>query len=218
MADQETKTRIFRELHQADAAWIIPNPWDIGSAKLLQGMGFVALATTSSGFAFSRGRSDGEVSLDEKLDHCREICQATDIPVNADFEDGYSANINTLCDNIHRLLETGIAGFSIEDFSREQHTLMDMGEAVERVRAAAETVATYPVPVMLTARAENLLRGVDDVDDTIARLQAFSKAGADVLYAPGVKSLEQLTAIPAEIDKPFTVLEPFMPTATVAQF
>ncbi|MBL4573915.1 MAG: isocitrate lyase/phosphoenolpyruvate mutase family protein [Gammaproteobacteria bacterium] len=218
MATQLQKCETFARLHQSEAAWIIPNPWDVGSAKLLQGKGFQALATTSSGFAYTLGRADGEVSLDEKLQHCRLLSAATDIPINADFENGFSERLIDVVENIRRLAETGIAGFSIEDFSRENHHLYGFLESVERVQAAAETIAELGVPLVLTARAENLLRGVDDLDDTIKRLQAFEEAGADVLYAPGISSATQLRTVTASLEKPVNVLASFMPGIDVAEF
>ncbi|PCI77697.1 MAG: 2-methylisocitrate lyase [SAR86 cluster bacterium] len=217
MTTQIQKCEAFARLHQSETAWIIPNPWDVGSAKLLQGRGFQALATTSSGFAYTLGRADGEVSLDEKLQHCRLLSAATDIPINADFENGYSEHLSDVIENIKRLAETGIAGFSIEDFSREHHQLYEFSEAVERVQAAVETVADLGAPLVLTARAENLLRGADDLDDTIKRLQAFEAVGADVLYAPGIKSLAQLRTVTASLEKPFNVLASFMPGTNVAE-
>lgn len=217
MATQIQKCEAFARLHQSETAWIIPNPWDVGSAKLLQGNGFRALATTSSGFAYTLGRADGEVSLDEKLQHCSMLSAATDIPINADFENGYSEHLIDVVENIKRLAETGVAGFSIEDFSREYHQLYDFSKSVERVQAAVETIAELGVPLVLTARAENLLRGVDDLDDTIRRLQAFEAAGADVLYAPGINSLEQLRTVTASLDKPFNVLASFMPGTNIAE-
>lgn len=218
MSSQQLKCEAFAELHRASRAWIIPNPWDAGSAKLLQGMGFEALATTSSGLAFTLGRADGEVSLSEKLQHCASLCAVTDIPVSADFENGYAEELSAVADNIRRLADTGVAGFSIEDYSRDDHRLYEFAEAVERVQLASEIISTLGIPLTLTARAENLLRGVDDLDDTIERLRAFSAAGADVLYAPGVRSLDQLRLITSAIDKPFNVLASFMPAATVSEF
>ncbi|GJM12594.1 MAG: 2-methylisocitrate lyase [Pseudohongiella sp.] len=218
MVSQLQKCEVFARLHQSESAWIIPNPWDVGSAKLLQGMGFKALATTSSGFAYTLGRADGEVSLEEKLQHCAQLCAATNIPINADFENGYSERTSTVVENIERLSETGIAGFSIEDFSREHHRLYDFSEAVDRVGAAAETVAGLEIPLMLTARAENLIRGADDLEDTIKRLQAFEAAGADVLYAPGLRSLDQLREVTSSLAKPFNVLASFMSGTNVAEF
>lgn len=218
MPTQLEKCEALRELHRADRAWIIPNPWDVGSARLLEGSGFRALATTSSGLAYTLGRADGEVSLEEKLQHCTALCAATAIPVSADFENGYSEETAGMVSNIRRLAQTGIAGLSIEDYSREHHRLYAFSESVERVRLAAQTIAELGMPLQLTARAENLLRGVDDVGDTISRLQAFSAAGADVLYAPGVKTHAQLRQITSALDKPFNVLASFMPDSTVEEF
>ncbi len=206
------------QLHRSESAWIIPNPWDVGSAKLLEGQGFKALATTSSGFAYTLGRADGEVSLEEKLVHCSRLCAATNIPINADFEDGYSEQLAGVAENIKRLSDTGVAGFSIEDYSRERHELYEFAEAVERVHLAVETIAELGLPLTLTARVEQLLRNGDDLDGTIKRLQAFEAAGADVLYAPGIKTLDQLRTVTASIDKPFNVLASFMPDTSVAQF
>jgi len=218
VTEQRAKCEAFAELHRASKAWIIPNPWDAGSAKLLQGMGFKALATTSSGLAFTLARADGEVSLAEKLRHCESLCAATNIPLSADFENGYAEELPAMQENIRRLADTGVAGFSIEDYSRDRHRLYGFAEAVERVQLAAETIAEIGLPLVLTARAENLLRGVDDLEDTIERLRAFSAAGADVLYAPGIKSYAQLRQLTAAIDKPFNVLASFIPNATVSDF
>lgn len=218
MATQIQRCEAFARLHQSETAWIIPNPWDVGSAKLLQGNGFQALATTSSGFAYTLGRADGEVGLDEKLQHCSALSAATDIPINADFENGYSEQLIDVVENIKRLAETGVAGFSIEDFSREHHQLYDFSQSVERVQAAVETIAELGAPLVLTARAENLLRGVDDLDDTVKRLQAFEAAGADVVYAPGIKSSNQQRTATASLEKQFNVLTSFMPGTNVAQF
>lgn len=218
MPTQLEKCETLKALHRSETAWIIPNPWDAGSAKLLQGLGFKALATTSSGFAHTLGRADGEVSLDEKLQHCRILCEATDIPVSADFENAYAENSADIAANIRELAQTGIAGFSIEDYSRDHHRLYEFSEAVDRVRLAVETIGDLDLPLQLTARAENLLRGSTDIVDTIRRLQAFSEAGADVLYAPGVKSHAQLRQITESIDKPFNVLASMMPETTVSAF
>ena len=218
MPTQLEKCTALEGLHRVDSAWIIPNPWDAGSAKLLQGLGFKALATTSSGFAYTLGRVDGEVSLDEKLQHCTQLCAVTDIPISADFENGYSEKPAGIVENIQRLAQTGIAGFSIEDYSRDHHRLYEYSEAVDRVQLAAETITGLGLPLQLTARAENLLRGVIDIEDTIKRLQAFSAVGADVLYAPGIKTHPQLRQITSSIDKPFNVLASFMPESTVWEF
>ena len=211
MPDQLEKCETFKNLHREEQAWVIPNPWDVGSARLLQGLGFRALATTSSGFAYTLGRADGEVTLEEKLFHCKSIVSSTDIPVNADFENGFNEDTAMVAENIKRLAETGVAGCSIEDYSRDEHVLYDFSRSVERVQAAAEAIAELNIPIQLTARAENLLRGVDDLDDTIARLKAFEAAGADVLYAPGIDSLERLQTVTCELEKPFNVLASFVP-------
>ena len=217
MIDQKTKCETFARLHRQTGAFIIPNPWDVGSARLLQGLGFAALATTSSGLAYTLGRSDGQVTLEEKLAHCTALAAHTDVPVNADFENGFADDPDTVAANLRRLIATGVAGGSIEDFSRESRTLYDFELALERVQAAAEVVAGLDIPFQLTARAENLLRGVNDLDDTIRGLQAFEAAGAQVLYAPGIKTLEQLSQVTAELKRPFNVLAPPVRGATAAQ-
>jgi 2-methylisocitrate lyase-like PEP mutase family enzyme len=218
MISQSEKCERFAELHKRDGAFLIPNPWDVGSAKLLQGLGFEAIATTSAALAYTFGRADGEVTLQEKLEHCSELAKATSIPINADFENGFADDPSSVSLNLLRVAETGIAGCSIEDFSRDSHTLYDFGLAVERVQAAAETVASLDMPFQLTARAENFIRGVEDIDDTIKRMQAFSAAGADVLYSPGLSTLDQLRQVTAEIDKPFNVLAPFFRGVSVNDF
>jgi 2-methylisocitrate lyase-like PEP mutase family enzyme len=167
---QKEKCERFANLHKKEGAFLIPNPWDAGSARLLQGLGFQALATTSAGLAHSLGKADGEVTLEEKLEHCRTLAKVTSIPINADFENGFADDPEMVAVNVLKIAETGIAGCSIEDFSRISHTLYDHSLAVERVQAAAEAVASLKVSFQLTARAENLLRGVDDLDDTIRRL------------------------------------------------
>lgn len=218
MRTQIEKCEQLVVLHKAKTAWVIPNPWDVGSAMVLEGLGFKALATTSSGFAYTLGRADGEVSLEEKLQHCKQIAEATSIPINADFENGFADDPDEVAINVMRVAETGIAGCSIEDYSRDEHSLYDFSLAVERVQAAAEAIANLNLPIQLTARAENLLRGVIDIDDTIRRLQAFEAAGADVLYAPGITTLEDLSRITSAVGKPFNVLASMMPEATVDQF
>ncbi len=218
MLTQVQKCESLAALHRSDSAWVIPNPWDVGSAKLLQGLGFKALATTSSGFAYTLGRADGEVSINEKLLHCSMLSNATEIPISADFENGYAEEFAGIVENIKRLAETGVAGFSIEDYSRDQHKLYEFSKALDRVQTAVETIAELGIPLQLTARAENLLRGSDDLEDTIKRLQAFEAAGADVLYAPGIKTLDQLKQVTSSLRKPFNVLASFIPQAKVADF
>lgn len=218
MATVQEKREAFAQLHAERSAWVIPNPWDAGSAKLLQGMGFKALATTSAGFAYTLGRADGQVSLEEKLAHCRLLCDATDIPINADFENGFADDPEGVAVNVARLAETGVAGCSIEDFSRDDQLIYGMELAIERVQAAAEAIASLQAPMLLTARAENLLRGVDNLDDTLQRLQAFQRAGADVLYAPGVNSLIDLRSLTSELDRPFNVLASFFRGVSIEDF
>lgn len=218
MTDQASKCAVFADLHKQSDTWLIPNPWDLGSARVLQGLGYPALATTSSGFAFTLGRADGQVTLEEKLEHCRQLAAATTLPLNADFENGYSDDLSLMCDNIKRLIDTGVAGLSIEDYSRDQHLIYGLNESVERVEAAVETIKKSGVPVLLTARAENLIRGVDDRDETLERLQAYSRAGADVLYAPGLVEMEHVADFVSATDKPLNVLAPFVRNGTMDQF
>lgn len=215
MTAQLDKCAVFAELHREQDAWLIPNPWDIGSARVLQGLGYQALATTSSGFAYTLGRADGSVTLEEKLTHCRELSAAVSIPLNADFENGFSDDSKTLQDNIRRLLETGVAGLSIEDFSRDEKRIYDFSEAVDRISVAVDVIKESGIPVLLTARAENLIRGSDDLEDTVRRLQAYTSAGADVLYAPGLMELRQVREVAAEVSLPLNVLAPFVRNASV---
>ena len=216
MNTQKDKCETFKNLHHTGKAFIVPNPWDVGSAKILQGLGFKALATTSVGMAYTCGLADGAVALERVLQHCADLAASVQIPVTVDFENGFAEVPESVVDNIHRLVGTGVAGCSIEDFDSKTNRLYDFNLAVERVQAAAEFIATLDLPFQLTARAENLLRGVDGLDDTIKRLKAFEAAGANVLYAPAIKSLAQLKLVTAEITAPFNVLAPFIKGATVA--
>jgi len=218
MKTQQEKCERFEALHAGADAFIIPNPWDAGSARILQSLGFGALATTSAGFAYTLARGDGQPTLEEKLTHCTELAGATDIPINADFEDGYADDPAAVAVNVLRLADTGVAGCSIEDFSRSTRTLFGFSQAVERVQAAAEAVKTLGMPFQLTARAENLLRGVNDLDDTIARLQAYQAAGAHVLYAPGIRSLEDLKTVTGALERPVNVLGVFIADASLGDF
>ena len=218
MNTQKQKCERFAELHQQQGVFVIPNPWDAGSARLLQGLGYQALATTSSGLAYTLGKTDGDISLQEKLYHCTMIAAATSVPVNVDFENCFADNPEQVVENVLKVAATGIAGCSIEDYDRDTHTLYEFNVAVERVQAAAEAIATLGMPFQLTARAENLLRGVDDLDDTIKRLNAFASVGAHVLYAPGLKSLHQLQQVTAAIHLPFNVLAPPFKDVTVSEF
>jgi 2-methylisocitrate lyase-like PEP mutase family enzyme len=187
---------------------------DIGSAKLLQGLGFKALATTSAGLAYTLGCADGELSLGEVLGHCAQLAVNTDIPINADFENGFADEPEQVAKNVIMMVSTGVAGCSIEDYGSADDRIYDFEHAVDRVQAAAEAVAALDFPFLLTARAENLLHGVLDLEDTIRRLQAFEKVGADVLYAPGISSLDQLRQVTGELNSSFNVLAPFIPDAT----
>ena len=197
----------FRDLHYRAGAFIIPNPWDAGSAKILAGMGFEALATTSAGFAFSLARKDGGVSSAEMLDHCRAIVAATPLPVSADLEKGFGDTPESAADTIRQAAATGLAGASLEDFSGDpSRPIFDFGLAVERIAAAAEAAKALGRDFVLTARAENFLRGNPDLDDTIKRLQAFADAGADVLYAPALGSLDQIRTVCSAVSKPVNVL------------
>ena len=187
MRSQAEKGRLFRELHKRPEILILPNPWDAGTAKLLASLGFEALATTSLGMSNALGRIDGEgsVSRAELLENCRVIAQATELPVNADLENGYADDPREAASILRDAAEVGIVGGSIEDWSGER--IYEFNHAVERVAAGAEMARSLPVPFTFVARAENLIRGRLDLDDTIKRLQAFEKAGADVLYAPGLR-------------------------------
>lgn len=213
MNAQRDKAERFRALHQRAGAFVIPNPWDIGSARLLEGLGFEALATTSSGFAQSLGRVDGSVTLEEKLEHCRALSAATGIPVSADLENGFADEPAAAARTIVLAAEAGVVGGSIEDWSGWE--IYDFELAVERVRAAVEAARSLDFPFTLTARAENLLRGRPDLPDTIRRLQAYAQAGADVLYAPGLKTLDEVREVCEALDKPVNVLAPFFRGITV---
>ncbi|MCB1693048.1 MAG: isocitrate lyase/phosphoenolpyruvate mutase family protein [Pseudomonadales bacterium] len=216
MNTQAEKGRHFRYLHDHGGAFVIPNPWDAGSARMLEGMGFEALATTSAGFANSLGKLDGQVTLFEKLDHCRALCDATSIPVSADFENGFADDPDTVATNILLLAETGVSGCSIEDYGKGH--LYNFTLAVERIEAAVSAVRALDFPFILTARCENLLRGVNDMEDTIRRLAAYEAAGADVLYAPGLRSMDQVRQVLAEVSKPVNVLGTMMPDITLAEY
>lgn len=180
---QKERAERFKALHQREGAFVIPNPWDLGSTRLLAALGFEALATTSVGFAHSLGRLDGEVTRDEAIEHCRALCAAVDLPVSADLENCFAHDPTEAAATILAGAEAGLVGGSIEDYTGDpSHPIYDFGLAVERVHAAAEAARSLDFPFTLTARAENLLRGRADLDDTIHRLQAYEAAGADVLY------------------------------------
>lgn len=208
------KGKIFRDLHHGDAPFIIPNPWDIGTAKLLASCGFKALATTSAGYAFSRGLPDGSIGFDTMIQHCREIVAATGLPVSADLERGKGDSPDSAAETIFAAEAAGLAGCSIEDHTGDPaNPIYDFKLAVERVAAAVDAARALKRDFVFTARAENFLWGRDDLDDTIRRLQAFEVAGADVLYAPGITDIETVRTICASLSKPVNVLA--VPTLTV---
>ena len=189
------KRQAFRKLHES-GCFVIPNPWNVGSARYLQGLGFKALATTSSGHAHSQGCADGAQSLDQVLAHFAEIAAATDVPLNADFEDGLADTLDGLAANVTRCVATGVSGLSIEDSPNNGKTpLYDLDTAVARVKAARTAIDRAGGDVVFTARAENFIRGVNDLDDAIRRLKAYAAAGADCLYAPGINKREQIEAV-----------------------
>ena len=195
---------MFRALH-AGAPFVIPNPWDAGSARVLAALGFKALATTSSGFAFTLGRLDGKVTLDEVVEHVDALTGATDLPLSVDLENGYGAEPESAANAVTRVGEAGAVGGSIEDYDPAGR-LYDFPHAVERVTAAVEAAGAFEWPFTLTARAENHIRGNPDLEDTIARLQAFEAAGADVLYAPGLETATEIRAVCDAVSKPVNVL------------
>jgi 2-methylisocitrate lyase-like PEP mutase family enzyme len=201
------KRRAFHELHES-GCFVIPNPWDVGSALYLQSLGFKALATTSSGFAWSQGLPDGGISRDMALRHLQDMVAATDLPVNADFERGFARNAAGVAESVRLAVETGVAGLSIEDSTGDAaRPLFDLAEAVERISAARKAIDKAGGDTLLVGRAECFLVGRPDLSDTIARLKAYANAGADCLYAPGMRSREQITALVAAVaPKPLNLL------------
>jgi 2-methylisocitrate lyase-like PEP mutase family enzyme len=201
---QQEKGMQFRTLHEGEP-FIIPNPWDAGSARVLAGLGFKALAGTSSGFAFTLGRADGDATLDEVIDHARGLSRATNLPVSIDLENGHGSEPEDAAAAVRRVAEAGAVGCSIEDFD-SRDGIYSIERATERLAAACETAASLSFPFTLTGRAENHIRGNPDIDDTIARLQAYERAGAQVLYAPGLQSVEEIGAVCEATTKPVNVL------------
>jgi 2-methylisocitrate lyase-like PEP mutase family enzyme len=204
LSTQEQRAAAFQALHEGDP-FVIPNPWDAGSARVLAALGFKALATTSSGFAFTLGRLDANVTLDEVVQHVATLVDATDVPLSVDLENGYGAEPASAALAVSRVAEAGAVGGSIEDYDPAGH-LYDLPHAVERVAAAVEAARGLGWPFTLTARAENHIRGNPDLEDTIARLQAFEAAGADVLYAPGLETSAEIRAVCDAVSKPVNVL------------
>jgi len=224
MNTQAQKAAAFRALHEREGAFIIPNPWDAGTARLLTALGFEALATTSLGLANTLGRADGTgaVSRAEVLANCAEIAGATHLPVSADLENCYAHEPRAAAEMIRLAAEAGVVGGSIEDATGEaQRPIYEFDLAVERVHAAAEMAHSLPFPFTLTARAENFLHGRRDLDDTIRRLQAFERAGADVLYAPGLRDLATMRTVASSVKKPLNVVmsaaDPALTAAQLAQ-
>jgi 2-methylisocitrate lyase-like PEP mutase family enzyme len=213
MIGQETKAEAFRALH-AGEAFVIPNPWDAGSARVLAALGFEALATTSSGFAFTLGRMDGSVTLDEVVAHVQALDRATELPLSVDLENGYGPDPESAALAVARVAEAGAVGGSIEDYDRGG-SIYELDHAVERIAAAVEAARALGFPFTLTARAENAIRGNPDLEDTIARLEAYERAGADVLYAPGLRTAEEIRAVCAAVSKPVNVLA--LPGLSVAE-
>jgi 2-methylisocitrate lyase-like PEP mutase family enzyme len=201
---QAEKGQVFRALHERDGAFIIPNPWDIGSARLLAHLGFEALATTSAGYAFSVGQRDNTIERDAMMEHVAEIASASGLPVSGDLGNGFGDAPEIVAESIRLAAAAGLAGASIEDLS--DGAVYELGRAVDRIRAAAEVARGLPFAFTLTARAENYLAGRPDLHDTIRRLQAYQEAGADVLYAPGLTSKDDISAVVRSVDRPVNVL------------
>jgi 2-methylisocitrate lyase-like PEP mutase family enzyme len=196
----------FRELHERDELFVMPNPWDVGSARLLESCGFEALATTSAGFAWSLGKLDQQVTRDELVAHVRSLAAATSVPLNVDSERLYPDDPGGVARTVALLAEAGAAGCSVEDYDPTSGRIDDVGLAAERVAAAAEAAHALDDPLVLTGRCENHIRGVDDLDDTIARLLAYRDAGADVVYAPGLSELDQIASVVEAVGVPVNVL------------
>ena len=207
MTDHADRAERFLALHRQEAPLLIPNPWDAGSAKVLASLGYEALATTSGGFAATLGRLDGSVTRDEAIAHSAAIVEATELPVSADLENGFADEPEAVAETVRLALGAGLAGCSIEDYTRKpDDPIYDIERAAERVRAAAEAAHAGPVHLVLTARAENHLHDRSDLADTIARLQAYQEAGADVLYAPGLLAIEDIRRVVSSVDRPVNVL------------
>ena len=203
--NQHEKGERFRAMHEGDP-FVVPNPWDVGSARVLEGLGFPALTSTSSGFAFTLGRKDGDASLDELVAHIAAVADATDVPLAVDLEHGHGPAAADAAGAIERVAEAGAVGGSIEDWDPVNRVLYPIDEAAERVAAASETARALGFPFMLAGRAENHLRSDGDLNETVARLQAYEAAGADVLYAPGLRTTDEIRAVCEAVGKPVNVL------------
>ncbi len=207
MPTQSDKAALFRALHEKTGSFLIPNPWDAGSARILAGLGYEALATSSGASAGILGKRDGKVTRDEALAHVRAVVEATDLPVAADLEKGFGDSPQAAAETIRLAAATGLVGGSIEDATGDKdQPLFDLGHATERIAAAVQAARALPFHFTLTARAENFLRGKPDLDDTIRRLQAYEKAGADVLFAPGLPDLAAVRAVCSSLSKPFNFM------------
>jgi len=205
MPSQSERAATFRALHEGEP-FVIANAWDAGSARVLDALGFGAIATTSSGFAFALGRRDGSVTLDEVAEHVSALDRATSLPISVDLENGYGPGPTDVARAIERVAEAGAVGGSIEDWDRAAGRLYDLADAVERVAAAVDAARALPFPFTLTARAENHIRAHPDLDDTIERVRAFEAAGADVLYAPGLGTTSEIRSVCEAVSKPVNVL------------
>ena len=219
---QTDRARAFKKLHDGDGMFVLPNPWDIGSAKILADLGYKALATTSSGFAASHGLEDYQITRDMKLAHIRTLTGAVSLPISADLENGFGDAPEDCAETICLGAEAGLVGGSIEDYSGDaDRPIYELEVAVDRVRAAAEAADSLGFPFMLTARTENYLHDRKDLADTITRLQAFQEAGAHVLYAPGLQTLEEIKTVVQSIDRPLNVLlgpfSGFVPLSELAE-
>jgi 2-methylisocitrate lyase-like PEP mutase family enzyme len=219
MPTQAQKAAAFRALHVRPGAFIIPNPWEAGTARLLAGLGFEALATTSLGLANMLGRADSKVAREEVIDNCRVIAEATDLPVNADLENCFAHEPEAAAETIRLAAQAGVVGGSIEDYTGDPaNPIYDFDLAVARVRTAARIAHALPFPFILTARAENLIHGRTDMADTIHRLQAYEAAGADVLYAPGLRNLDEVREVVRAVNRPVNVVTGWLdPDITLAQ-
>jgi 2-methylisocitrate lyase-like PEP mutase family enzyme len=218
MKTQAEKGAMFRALHERASAFVIPNPWDVGSARLLELLGFEALATTSAGFAFSVGKTDNTIGREQMLAHCAALAAATDLPVSADLGNGFGDTPEIVAETVRLAAAAGLAGCSIEDNCyRDDAPIYPFSLAVERIQAAVEAVRQLDFPFTLTARAENYLVARNDLDDTIKRLQAYQEAGADVLYAPGLPTKNDIVTIIAALNRPINVLMGAQGATTVAE-
>lgn len=221
MTSQADKAKTFRDMHEADGCFVIPNPWDVGSARILAGLGYRALATTSAGFARSTGVDDYNITRDMVMDHARSLCASTDLPISADLENGFGDAPETCAETIRMAAEAGLVGGSIEDFNGKPGGQYEIAHARDRVAAAVDSANRLPFPFIVTARAENFFTGTPDLHDTITRLQAYQDAGAHCLYAPGLKTLDDIRAVVTSVDLPVNVLlgpmQGFVPVAQLAE-